>query len=175
MIQIDFKGSYLHGFPEFVYMTNRRNLREAVLKALYAYTLGTDDAAYVMKTLIHPETGSEAVDRKFAEDLFLKTIRLSNEFDGYITSKIQNWELSRIALIDKLVLWMAICELLHFEDVPTKVTINEAIEIAKKYSTAKSGRFVNGVLDAILEDLVREGKVNKTGLGLIETSQRKKS
>lgn len=148
-------------------MINRRNLREAVLKSLYAHALGNDDVAFVIANLILPETGDDADSRTFSENLFLKTLRISDQADALIEGKIKNWELSRIALIDKLVLRMSICEFLHFEDIPTRVTINEAIEIAKKYSTANSGKFVNGVLDAILEQLTSEGKVNKTGRGLI--------
>jgi N utilization substance protein B len=154
-------------------MTNRRNLRESVLKAVYAFTLGSDDAAYVINTIIKPDAGDNPDDLKFAEDLFLKTTRLSGEFDHLITSRIKNWELSRIALIDKIILWMSICEFLHFEEIPTKVTINEAIEIAKEYSTAKSGKFVNGVLDAILDDLKAEDRIQKTGLGLLDSTPNK--
>jgi transcription antitermination protein NusB len=154
-------------------MSNRRNLRESVLKAVYAYTLGSDDAAYVISTIIKPDAGDDPEDLKFAEDLFLKTIRLSGEFDQLITSRIKNWELSRIALVDKIILWMSICEFLHFEQIPTKVTINEAIEIAKEYSTAKSGKFVNGVLDAILDDLIEQDRIHKKGLGLLESTPKK--
>jgi N utilization substance protein B len=155
-------------------MINRRNLREAVLQGLYAYELSYDEAAHIIKMQIRPEAGDDAEGLKFAETLFLKTIRLSAEFDILITSKIQNWELSRIALVDKLILRMALCELMHFEDVPTKVSINEAIEIAKKFSTAKSGRFVNGILDAILDELIVEQKVKKTGRGLQEQQARRR-
>jgi N utilization substance protein B len=73
-------------------------------------------------------------------------------------------------MIDRIVLKIALCEFMYFEDIPTKVSINEAIELAKKYSTAKSGRFVNGILDASLEDLKQEGLVNKSGRGLIDRS-----
>lgn len=152
-------------------MITRRFSRESVLKALYAYSLGDDDAAYVIKTIIHPDLGENKEEFAFAENLFLKTNRLSNEFDKLIESKIQNWELSRIALIDKLILRMALCEFLYFDDIPTKVTINEAIEIGKKYSTSKSSKFINGVLDAILEVLKSENKINKSGLGLVDNKK----
>lgn len=154
-------------------MNNRRNLRETVLKAVYAYTLGEDEATYVIGNIIKPATETSE-ELAFAESLFLKTIRHHADFDAMIESRIQNWELSRIALIDKLIIRMAICEFLYFEDIPTKVSINEAIEIAKKYSTAKSGRFVNGVLDAVLDDLRKEDRVKKTGIGLLETKPRRK-
>lgn len=174
-MSIQKKGSYLFKIQLTVFMINRRNLRESVLKAIYAYTLGTDDAAYVISTIIKPDVGDIAQDLQFAENLFLKTIRLSGEFDQLIVSKIKNWELSRIALVDKIILWMALCEFMHFDEIPTKVTINEAIEIAKKYSTAKSGKFVNGVLDAILDELRLQDKIKKTGLGLLESTIKKDS
>lgn len=153
-------------------MINRRNLREAVLKALYAFLLSNDDASHVIATQIKPEA-KDKEELQFAEKLFLATARNGEEYDTYIDSRIKNWELSRIALVDKIVLRMAICEFITFDDIPTKVTINEAIEVAKKFSTANSGKFVNGVLDGVLEDLRKEGRINKTGLGLVETKSRR--
>lgn len=153
-------------------MINRRTLREAVLKAVYAFLQSNDDAAHVISNQIKPEA-KEKEDLQFAEKLFLATIRNGESYDTYIEAKIQNWELSRIALVDKIVLRMAIAELLTFEDIPTKVTINEAIELAKKYSTAKSGKFVNGVLDGVLEDLRKEGLIQKTGIGLVDSAPRR--
>jgi len=82
---------------------------------------------------------------------------------------------TRIAFIDKLLLRIGIGELLFAEDVPPKVTINETIEIAKEFSTAKSGKFINGILDAVLIDLKDEGKLRKVGRGLIEHPLPKKS
>jgi N utilization substance protein B len=77
-----------------------------------------------------------------------------------------------LAVLDKLIIRMAISELLYFDEIPTKVSINEAIELAKQYSTRKSGNFVNGILDAILGTLTEQGKINKKGRGLIESSGR---
>jgi N utilization substance protein B len=72
-----------------------------------------------------------------------------DEFDGLIKKKLENWDLKRVAIIDKVILRMAIVEIVHFDDIPPEVSINEAIELAKKYSTAGSGKFINGLLDAI--------------------------
>jgi transcription antitermination protein NusB len=88
--------------------------------------------------------------------------------DEEINSRVNNWEMSRIALIDLILLRMGICELLFFPEIPPKVSINEAIEIAKEFSTAGSGKFINGILDAILSDLRTKGKLNKLGRGLID-------
>ena len=88
---------------------------------------------------------------------------------------MDNWDLSRIALIDRILLRMGICEILFFPDIPPKVSINESIEIAKDYSTSSSGKFINGILDAILDDLKKDGKLNKKGRGLLEESLPKSS
>jgi N utilization substance protein B len=90
-----------------------------------------------------------------------------------IAKKIKNWELDRIALIDRIVLRMGICELKYFPEIPPKVSINEAIELAKKFSTERSGKFVNGVLDAVYNELKETGQLVKQGRGLIDKSLRK--
>lgn len=121
----------------------------------------------------HPDLVKLPADKLFTENLFLKAIRLQEECERLITSKIENWELDRIALMDRLILRLGIVELLEFEDIPPRVTVNEAIELAKNFSTAKSGKFVNGVLDAILIDLKAAGRINKKGRGLIDMSSTK--
>jgi N utilization substance protein B len=72
-----------------------------------------------------------------------------DEFDKLIKEKLENWDLRRVAIVDKVILRMAVAEIIHFDDIPPEVSINEAIELAKKYSTAGSGKFINGLLDAI--------------------------
>ncbi len=110
----------------------------------------------------------EEVEIKFARDLIEHTINLAEYSEKIITETAKNWELSRIARIDRILMQMAITELLKFPEVPPKVSINEAIDIAKKYSTDKSGLFINGLLDSILEKLKTEGQIRKTGRGLKE-------
>lgn len=83
-----------------------------------------------------------------------------------ITEKTKNWESDRIALIDTLLMRMAICELVNFPSIPVKVTINEYIEISKVFSTLKSNTFINGILDKILSDLNQDGRIQKQGRGL---------
>lgn len=150
-------------------MINRRKVRESVLKALYAHQLGKDSAQHVVDTLIKKEDFTKEKDlRRFAEKLFFNTIEHEAELDEIISLHIKNWDIQRLALIDRLVLKMALCEFIYFEEIPTKVSINEAIEIVKRYSTAKSGRFINGILDAALNDLDEQGRINKKGRGLIQ-------
>lgn len=149
-------------------MSTRREARERAMQALYAFTVGMDSAEHVLETIID-EQMEDREGRAFAKRLFLRVLDMQTEAERLVSEYTQNWELSRIALIDRLVLRMAIAELLHFEDIPPKVTINEAIEVVKKYSTERSGQFVNGVLDAILDDLKKEGSLKKKGRGLIDT------
>ncbi|MFC1724685.1 transcription antitermination factor NusB, partial [candidate division KSB1 bacterium] len=111
-----------------------------------------------------------ASDDEFASILLKKCLEDIEEIDKLIINKLENWDFSRIALIDKLILRLAIAELLSFEDIPPKVTIDEAIEIAKKFSTEKSGGFINGILNAVYKDLYKKGKLIKTGRGLIDKS-----
>ena len=105
-------------------------------------------------------------DKEFAEALVLSVLANRNEIDQYIEKVAENWEIDRIALLDRILIEMAVAEMLRFPTIPTKVSINEAIEIAKTFSTDKSGQFVNGVLDKILLILNEENKIKKTGRGL---------
>ncbi len=107
---------------------------------------------------------SEEID--FAFSLVEKTLETRDIVDEYITAVAENWELDRIASLDRILIEMAVVELIYFPEIPTKVSINESIEIAKRYSTDKSGNFINGVLDKILGKLESESKINKTGRGL---------
>jgi len=99
--------------------------------------------------------------REYAQDLLQAVIEKDAFCMELIEPKLNNWDKERVALIDLLLLRMGVCEFLYFPTIPTKVTINEYIDIAKQYSTPQSGQFVNGVLDNILKDLVKEGKIQK--------------
>tara|TARA_B100000035_G_scaffold178898_1_gene152563 strand:- start:403 stop:1167 length:765 start_codon:yes stop_codon:yes gene_type:complete len=104
---------------------------------------------------------------KFGQELFNKTIGNYDEIILNIEGKTPNWDSDRIAKIDYTILIVAIAELIYFSSIPTKVTINEYIDIAKEFSTPGSGKFVNGVLDNIVKDLTMQGRIIKTGRGLI--------
>lgn len=105
---------------------------------------------------------------EFGKMLLRDTVNNKTMADEMLISFADNWELDRIALIDRLLIHLAITELLNFPNIPPKVSINEAIDISKKYSTDKSSIFINGILDSILSKLKAEGKINKTGRGLNE-------
>lgn len=152
-------------------MINRRKAREAALRSIYAIEVGSNTRAEVSQQIVKVLLKDDNDGVSFANEIILYATDEKKEFDGIIASHIKNWEVSRLAILDKLILRMAITELLHFDQIPTKVSINEAIELAKSYSTRKSGTFVNGILDAILNDLSEKGRIVKKGRGLIETSR----
>jgi N utilization substance protein B len=97
----------------------------------------------------------------FAKDL-LRTVGEKKDYcSTLIHPKLKNWDADRIAVLDMILMRMGLCELLYFETIPTKVTLNEYIDLAKAYSTPQSGQFVNGILDNIHKELVQEGKIHK--------------
>ena len=106
-------------------------------------------------------------DRQFAVDLFDKTIENSKDFDGLIVKYAKNWDLDRIAKMDILLIKMALTEIIEFNEMPIKVTFNEYLEISKYYSTENSRIFINGILDKIVYDFSKNGKINKVGRGLV--------
>lgn len=107
-------------------------------------------------------------DREFVKDLFRKTVVHSEEYEKLIAEKVKNWEMDRIAVMDILLIKMALAELIEFPSIPIKVTLNEYIELAKMYSTPKSKVFVNGILDKLIIDLKNAKSIRKTGRGLME-------
>jgi len=100
--------------------------------------------------------------KEYARDLLMAVIEKDAYCMSLIEPRLNNWDMERLAMIDLLLLKMGVCEFLYFPTIPTKVTINEYIDIAKQYSTPQSGQFVNGVLDNILKALVIDNKINKT-------------
>lgn len=151
-------------------MNNRRAVRETVVKALYARQVGKHDDEHIIQTIIKEAHKEDKDSLEFAERLYLRSVKMADDADEQIQKHVANWELNRLAILDRAILRMAVCEMITFEDIPPKVTINEAIELAKKYSTNKSGQFVNGILDAALESLEKENRIVKKGRGLIDKS-----
>lgn len=106
-------------------------------------------------------------DKNFIVRLFRLTMKNADEYRELVKANISNWDYDRIALMDKIIIFMALTEFQQFHDIPVKVTINEYIEISKYYSTPDSRRFVNGILDKLSEKLNADGKIMKTGRGLV--------
>jgi len=107
-------------------------------------------------------------DQQFATHLYRKTILQTDEFEALIADKTTNWEVERIAMMDILLMKMALTEILQFESIPVKVTLNEYIEISKLYSSPKSKVFINGILDKLVQEFKSANKIQKTGRGLAE-------
>jgi N utilization substance protein B len=119
-------------------------------------------------SVILPLYRDKKEDVQFVKELFRKTIADEQENAKMIAKKTKNWEIDRIAMVDILLMKMALTELLNFKSVPIKVTLNEYIDLSKWYSTPKSKVFVNGVLDKLVAELKANGKLKKMGRGLLE-------
>jgi N utilization substance protein B len=168
-------------------MRKRREARERALQFLFQYDLnpsGDLDAAlnqfwdtartaaiqdaqtgptYGVKIELPPPTPEELATRMFADALVRGVLKHRTELDEVIQRYALNWDLHRIAAVDRNLLRMAIHEIMHREDIPPVVSINEAIEIAKRFSTEQSGRFVNGILDKVKADTLRPARTANDG------------
>lgn len=132
-----------------------------IIKQLKAIKNGKEDSFRVSRLYKDTE------DKEFVSNLFRKTILNEKELAKEFEDKTPNWDMERIAEIDTILLKMAICEFLKFPSIPTKVTINEYLEIAKEYSTPKSSIFINGILDNLVKELEQNKRLLKTGRGLM--------
>jgi N utilization substance protein B len=158
-------------------MISRRQIRIKVMQAIYAWYCTGDEPALTFD--INLKEFSDEIrdferrkgdkgDARLLMELFYDTIENGEAYDQLIQSKAENWELERIALIDRILMQMGISEMTHFEEIPIKVTINEYLEIAKKFSTPKSSKFINGILDSLYIQFKQSDKIQKSGRGLIE-------
>lgn len=116
-------------------------------------------ATWGEKVELPPPTTAEMAVRLFAEPLIKGTIEHRNEIDEQIRKYAKNWELDRMAAVDRNILRLAIYEMMFREDIPPIVSINEAVDIAKKFSTQDSGKFVNGILDKVKSELMRPARI----------------
>ncbi len=150
-------------------MKKRRKAREFVLQGLYALEISGNPLDVILEEMSARQSNHGEVIR-FASELLKKTVEQKTALDQEVALVVENWEFERIALVDRLILRFALCELIYFNEIPPKVTINEAIELAKTYSTSQSGRFINGILDSLYKKLKSEKRIVKKGRGLIEQS-----
>lgn len=163
----------------------RRDARERAVQFLFQYDLNRSEdlelalnqfwdsqraaalaeeqtgATWGEKRELPPPSAEEAALRVFADALIRGTIEHQNDLDEQIKKYAKNWELHRMAVVDRNVLRLAIFEMLYRDDIPPVVSINEAVDIAKKFSTEDSGKFVNGILDKLKGDLMRPARVGK--------------
>ncbi|RMG61849.1 MAG: transcription antitermination factor NusB [Bacteroidetes bacterium] len=164
-------------------MITRRQIRAKVMQAIYACTSSEQSPEFVfdllLKDILEEVESLEkkkrlSGDGKLLLSLYYDTMKSAGHYDDYIKTKAENWELDRIAKIDRILMQMAICEMLNFEEIPVKVTINEYLELAKTYSTRKSSKFINGILDSLYNDFQEKKMIVKRGRGLIDHSAPKK-
>jgi len=166
-------------------MGKRREARERAVQFLFQHDLNPPDdvdraleqfwetqraaaiaeekggATWGQQIELPPPTADEAAVRLFADPLIRGTLQFRDEADEMIKKHAKNWELHRIAAVDRNILRLAIYEMLHRDDIPPIVSINEAVDIAKKFSTQDSGKFVNGILDKIKGELMRPARAVK--------------
>ena len=119
------------------------------------------DAKWGQTTELPPLSTAEAALRLFADPLIRGTLEHRDQLDAEIMKHARNWDLHRMAVVDRNILRLAIYEMLHRDDIPPVVSINEAVDIAKKFSTDDSGKFVNGILDKVKGELMRPGRTVK--------------
>ena len=135
----------------------RRAARQCVLEALFAYEFSKNDALSIVNQIINKNSRVKA-NQDFIQFLFecvLKNIKWSEDI---IKSHLENWEIDRVAQIDRILLKMGICEIHFIDDIPPKVTISEMVEISKIYSTDESPIFINGILDAVYKNYKKQIK-----------------
>ena len=138
-----------------------------VIKSMITKTLkGITPDDQTLKLAVLSKNWEE--DKNFFNNLLKYAIENDKDFAEIISGKSKNWDISRIAKVDKIILKMAMAELINFPSIPVKVTINEYIELSKNFSTPKSKKFVNGMLDVISADLQEKGIIRKSGRGLID-------
>lgn len=165
-------------------LPKRRLARERVLQILYAHALGGGDLDQLFAEFAEPDlseadkrAGRKGPDSEdtggaldFAKDLTRELVAHREAISLIISGRLVRWDIQRVALIDRLLMEIGIVELLYFPEIPPKATINELIEIAKDFSTEESGKFINGLLHAVMTHFMKTGEMKKSGRGLLEES-----
>jgi transcription antitermination factor NusB len=130
-------------------LRKRSKARESVLQILYQIDVTSDPADAILNQYWHTRNRNlEVVD--FANEIVKGTIEHISDIDAIISQHSENWEISKMPIIDRNILRFAIYEILYMDDIPPKVTIDEAVELANNYGTPNSGKFINGILDKIM-------------------------
>jgi transcription antitermination protein NusB len=161
-----FKNDVVNSFFEerdMAWSENKAILKSMVVKTIKSISEENNEGFELVELSNNWEE-----DKDFFTDLYNYTINKDIEFEELISKKTKNWDIERIAVLDKIIIKMALGEMIKFPSIPIKVTINEYIEISKGYSTPKSRQFVNGLLDVLATDLQKEGIIKKSGRGLID-------
>ena len=139
------------------------------MQVLYAYEVSQGPIEMLLETIAGEELNAVEEEYRFAQVLVYAVLKHKAEADKLITDTSNHWSFDRIALLDRVLLRMGVVEFLYFPEIPAKVSINECVEIAKRYSTDQSPRFINGLLDGILTELLDTDRIHKTGRGLVNS------
>ena len=139
-----------------------------IVKGMVEKTVKSYDPEAKTPLILHTLSVNWDDDKQFIEKLYKKAANLEAKFKDLVANNTRNWEVDRLPLTDRMILEMAIAELIVFPNIPVKVSMNEYIELAKNYSTPKSRQFINGILDVIAKELKESGDVKKSGRGLID-------
>jgi len=161
-----FKNDTIEAFMidrDLYWQENKATLRSLVTKTIKTFDIESPESYQLLELSKNMEE-----DIEFFQVVFDETIKKDKEMDQTIAKRTKNWDLTRVAAIDRIILKMALTEMITFPSIPVKVTINEYIEISKIYSTPKSKQFINGILDVISNELTSEGVIRKSGRGLID-------
>ncbi len=139
-----------------------------IVKGLVEKTIKSFDPTLNVPLALHTLSVNWDDDKEFIELLYARGSQLDAKYKALIANNTRNWEVDRLPLTDRIILEMAIAELIIFPNIPVKVSINEYIELAKNYSTPKSRQFINGILDVMAKELKTTGDLKKSGRGLID-------
>jgi N utilization substance protein B len=142
--------------------------RERAMQVYYAWHISHSPVEELMQDIAAESLQAAPERLRFTERLVYTAMQREPELDAIIKEHVAHWEMDRIAVLDLIIMRLGIIEFLEFSEIPTKVSINEWVEIAKKFSTEKSGLFINGMLDSILATLTKDKRVAKAGRGLID-------
>jgi len=163
---IIFKSEVISDYMEqkdLYWSENKAIVKSMVLKTIKSINVESEETFQLAELSYNWEE-----DKEFFVNLYDKTLELDQVYKEMIANKTVNWDVERLASVDRIIMEMAITEMLNFRSIPLKVSINEYIELAKNYSTPKSKQFINGMLDGISKELTESGKIRKSGRGLID-------
>jgi len=144
---------------------DKRLARIIAIQAIYAHEISPDNSDEIFDIILNsgedkewaPLESMPSKDAiKYGKKLYKKTIKIKDELDDLIKARSKNWSIDRITLLDRLILRLSLAEMIYEEDVPPKVSISEGVEIAKYFSTDESGSFVNGILDSVYNDMIKD-------------------
>ncbi len=145
------------------WIENKSIVKGMVVKTLKSIGVVADPEEMILEISLNWDE-----DKQYFKDIYENSCRDDEEYEQLIRDKVQNWDMERLAVLDKVILKMALAEMIYCPSIPVKVSINEFIELSKIYSTPKSKQFINGLLDKMAEELVASGKIRKSGRGLID-------